>query len=140
MQREQARSQRVAGQPRRLRRRLRARADLRSSSSTDDSSFPRDIGLGLGLSLMDDDDDKDEDTSDLGLDAATTRIIEETRRVTTRLRLASLPQRAAGAGERSWSRALAGLIPNTEEDEEQERQEDDRRGGNDLMTSGYNTL
>ena len=137
LQQEQARNQRATGQPRRLRRRLRARTDLHSSSGTDDSSLPRDIGLGLGLGLTDDNnDDEDEDPD---LDAATRRLIEVTRRVHTRLRLASFPQRTAGTGEQSQSTAQASPRPNTDEDE-QEQQVETTRGGNDLMTGGYNTL
>lgn len=115
-----------------------------------DESSPRGAGLGLGLGLPDyDDDDNDEDNDneeafESHMDAATTRIIEQTRRVASRLRLASLPQRRSGTttSKESDPGAGAGPVPETDQEQQQQQGRDTRRkdGGNDVMTSGYNTL
>ena len=116
-----------------------------------DESSPRGAGLGLGSGLLDyDDDDDDEDNGneeafESHMDAATTRIIEQTRRVASRLRLARLPQRRSGTTTSKESDPGAGAGPVPETDQEQQQQQEGRNtkrkdGGNDVMTSGYNTL
>ena len=156
MQREQGREharglQLTTGRAERPRRRLRARTSLSSSSGMTDESSPRGgASLGLGSGLLDyddDDDDEDNDNEEVfesHMDAATTRIIEQTRRVASRLRLASLPQRRSGTttSKESDPGAGAGPVPETDQEQQQQQGRDTRRkdSGNDVMTSGYNTL
>ena len=117
---------------------------------TDESSPRGGASLGLGSGLLDyddDDDDEDNDNEEAfeSMDAATTRIIEQTRRVASRLRLASLPQRRSGTttSKESGPGAGAGPVPETDQEQQQQQQGRNTRrkdGGNDVMTSGYNTL
>ena len=138
MQREREHTRGLQLTTGRTRRRLRARTNLTSSPGLDESS-PRGAGLGLGLGLPDDDDDDDEDNDEAfesHMDAATARIIEQTRRVASRLRLASLPRRPPASKE---SDPGAGPVPETDQ-ERQGRETRGKDGGNDVTTGGYNTL